>query len=66
MRELKKELWPYQHTVEITKDKDSLEIWLGESLGVFRGKWNVVYHLNKTVFYFKEQSDAFMFALRWA
>lgn len=69
MRHLKKEIWPHRvpvgfndSTVEITK----MEVWLGEQLGTFKGRWNVVYHYDKTYFYFRESKDATLFALRWS
>ena len=69
MRELKKELWPYKVKVgekEFTTSITDIELWLGEQLGTFRGRWNVVYHHDRTEFYFREGRDATMFALRWA
>jgi hypothetical protein len=68
MRELKKELWPYR--VPLNSDwKDEItlvELWLGQQFGTFRGRWNVVYHYNRTDFYFKNAADATLFALKWA
>lgn len=68
MRELKKELWPYKVKVnsDNTKDITPVEIWLGETLGTFKGRWNVVYQYNHTDFYFKNSQDALLFTLRWA
>ena len=68
MRELKKELWPYKIKVnsDNTKDITPVEIWLGETLGTFKGRWNVVYQYNHTDFYFKNSQDALLFALRWS
>lgn len=68
MRVLKKELWPYKVKVnsDNTKDITPVEIWLGETLGTFKGRWNVVYQYNHTDFYFKEKDDAMIFALRWS
>ena len=58
MREIKKELWPYR--VPLNSDwKDEItpvELWLGQQFGTFRGRWNVVYHYNRTDFYFKNSS----------
>lgn len=68
MRRLKKELWPYKVKVndkEFTTDITEMEIWLGEQLGTFKGRWNVVYQYNRTDFYFREQEDAMIFSLRW-
>ena len=69
MRILNKELWPYKVTVgeqEFTTSITEIELWLGEQLGTFRGRWNVVYQYNQTDFYFRESQDATIFALRWA
>ena len=69
MRVLKKELWPYKVKVgekEFTTSITDIELWLGEQLGTFRGRWNVVYHYNQTEFYFKQQEDAMIFALKWS
>ena len=68
MRELKKELWPYK--VKIKKLQDAvdittMEIWLGEMLGTFKGKWTIVYRHDGTDFYFRDERDANLFALRW-
>lgn len=68
MRILKKEIWPHKVKVnpENTEDVTAIEIWLGKMLGTFRGRWNVVYQHNYTEFYFKQEGDAVMFALKWA
>jgi hypothetical protein len=70
MRELKKELWPYRVAVKVGADPvntdiTAIEIWLGQQLGTFKGRWNVVYHYNQTYFYFRNSGDATLFALRW-
>lgn len=68
MRRLKKDLWP--HCVPLNEDYRNditkIEIWLGNQLGTFRGRWNVVYEFNHTDFYFRHEQDAVLFALRWA
>jgi hypothetical protein len=69
MRVLKKELWPYKVKVgekEFTTSITDIEIWLGEQLGTFKGRWNVVYQYNCTYFYFRLQEDAMIFSLRWS
>lgn len=71
MRTLKKELWPHKISLNIGKDLSDdkiydIEIWLGENLGRFRGRWNAVYRYNRTDFYFRQGRDATMFALRWS
>ena len=71
MRELKRELWPYQVRVELPEPNDyydgddDMESWLRQQIGDFKVQWNVVYGMNHNVFYFQEQADATMFALRW-
>lgn len=67
-RQLKKELWPHQVTVrsDIKHDITPIELWLGQQLGTFKDRWNVVYQFNRTDFYFRDQCDATLFALRWA
>jgi hypothetical protein len=67
MRKLKQELWP--HMVKLDKkdlELPNVEIWLGDTMGPFRGRWNVVYNYSSTDFYFKNQQDATLFALRWS
>ena len=68
MRILKKELWPYRVKVDSANlaDVTPVETWLGETLGAFKGRWNVVYQYNRTDFYFKDDEDAMMFSLRWS
>jgi hypothetical protein len=68
VRVLKKELWPHSIKIKELTDDDvyDIENWLGEKLGIFKGRWNVVYEYNHTDFYFKEQGDAVIFALKWA
>lgn len=68
MRELKRDLWPHKVKVNSKNEHDitPIELWLGEKLGTFKGRWNVVYHYDKTYFYFRNQQDAVLFALRWA
>jgi hypothetical protein len=71
MRELKRELWPYQVRVELPESNDyydsddDMESWLRQRIGDFKVQWNVVYGMNHNVFYFREPADATMFALRW-
>ncbi len=69
MRQLKKELWPYK--VRYGVDDSNIKIievenWLGENLGVFKDRWNVVYQFSHTDFYFRHGRDATMFMLRWS
>lgn len=68
MRILKKEIWPYKIKVnsEIKHDTTHIEVWLGKQLGTFKGRWNVVYQYNETHFYFRNEKDATLFALKWS
>jgi len=69
MRELKRDLWPHKVTI---KDRDhqtitEMEVWLGQKLGAFHHRWNIVYYIgNKADFYFKQDKDATLFALKWS
>lgn len=65
-RKLKQELWPHMVKVDRPSQSYEIETWLGQKLGVFKNRWNAVYHHNSTDFYFKKGSDATMFALRWS
>jgi len=69
VRQLKKELWPSK--ILITKDEfDSdhyeIEMWLGEKMGSFKGRWNMVPANRGVHYYFRDSKDATLFALRWA
>lgn len=68
MRELRPEIWPHKVIVnsDWKQDITAIELWLGEQLGTFKGRWNVVYHYNHTAFYFRLSKDATLFALRWS
>lgn len=66
MRRLKKELWPHMVALTDTNIVEDAEQWAHTNLGVFRGRWNVVYQYNQYHFYFKSGSDATLFALRWS
>lgn len=68
MRRLKKELWPHKVTLDSDwkGDINPVEQWLGEQVGIFRGRWNVVYKFNRTEYYFKNSQDATLFALKWS
>lgn len=70
MRELKKELWPYNMRVRLAEDirnntEESMESWLNTEIGAYRDRWNAVYHMTNTVYYFRNSRDVVMFALRW-
>ena len=65
MRELKKELWPFRVQVTPPQD-DEIEQWLGQNMGAYKGRWNVVYSSNRLDYYFRNGEDSTLFALRWA
>lgn len=66
MRTLKKELWPVKVHVDSMREADNIEVWLSENLGPFRSRWNAVYGMLGTDFYFRNSKDALMFRLRWS
>ena len=69
MRHLKREIWPHCVTVDVDDTRmkmDSVNDWLATNVGWFRTHWHAVYKYDRTDFYFKQQADATMFALRWA
>lgn len=65
MRRLKKEIWPYMITFKDSKKVEEVELWMGEKLGAFKGRWNVIYFYEHYDFYFKDAKDRTMFILRW-
>ena len=68
MRVLKKELWPHSIKIKELTDDDvyDIENWLGDKLGMFKDRWNVVHGYTTSDYYFKKGPDATMFALRWS
>ena len=64
MRRLRKELWPICITMH--QYNHDIEHWLESSMGKFRDRWNAVYYDNKTEYYFKNEQDSVLFALRWS
>lgn len=64
MRTLKKLIWPHKVSVPVLENAD-IEYWLGENMGIFKGKWNVVYNHKTIDYYFRNEKDAILFALRW-
>lgn len=64
MRELKKELWPFKVCINPPED-DQVEKWLGDNMGAYKGRWNVVYNHSRLDYYFRNGSDATFFALKW-
>jgi hypothetical protein len=69
MRVLKKEIWPTKIPVpldEFDADHYQIECWLGENMGAFKGRWNMVSTTKGVDYYFRNGEDATLFALRWA
>lgn len=66
MRRLKKQLWPHKTKLNLLHSTTEVEEWLGKNLGIFKGKWNVVYQSTSVEYYFKQDRDLTMFMLRWA
>ncbi len=69
MRVLKKELCPAK--ILIPKDEFDgyhyyIETWLGENMGAFKGRWNMVPTMKGVHYYFRNTKDATMFALKWS
>jgi hypothetical protein len=70
MRELKKDIWPHKVTIKTGIGTDravcDAEIWLGETMGIYKGRWNFIILFGSVKFYFKDEKDAVFFALRWS
>ncbi len=66
VRELKKDIWPHKVTIK-TSDSGNIGIWLDETMGIYKGRWNfIVRYTGVDVdFYFKDGKDATLFSLRW-
>lgn len=64
MRELKKEIWPHKVTVPIPTD-NRIEKWLDLNMGPYKGRWNLVEQFRTADYYFRTQSDAVLFGLKW-
>jgi hypothetical protein len=43
-----------------------VETWLSKQVGISKQHWYAVYGHNITNFYFKNGTDATMFALKWS
>lgn len=65
MRQLKREIWPYKITIDRPDDINEIEFWLGNTLGIFRRRWNAVYGFRYTDYYFKNERDLILFTLKW-
>lgn len=66
MRELKKDIWPHKVTIKTSDSGLGAEIWLEETMGIYHGRWNFIVRYTGVDFYFKDEKDAVLFALRWS
>lgn len=66
MRVLKKDLWPASINIKSANRQDEIEEWLGKNFGAFKDRWNYVPRYNGIDYYFRNNKDATMFALRWS
>ena len=69
MRRLKKEFWPSRvvlSTDRIIDDVDEIIFWLDARVGEFGVDWHRVEGFVNTDYYFRNQADATMFALKWS
>jgi len=67
MRELKKAIWPHKVTIKDVVAASDAEIWLGETMGIYKGRrWTFIILFGSVEFYFKDEKDAVFFKLRWA
>jgi hypothetical protein len=70
MRELKRDLWPHKVTINLKPGLtlDEVDSWLTSRFGGFKKGWNynIVDYYGGVDFYFKQEQDATLFALRWS
>lgn len=66
MRRLKRDLWPCCVPVDRPNEIDSIERWLADNLGMITQRWYCVHGIRHTDYYFRNDQDATMFALRWS
>ena len=65
MRMLKKLIWSHKVSVPVPENNE-LEVWLEENMGKYKARWTVVYSYKTLDYYFRNEKDALMFALRWS
>jgi hypothetical protein len=70
-QQLKHGPWPHCVSIDLvpTHGNDSMfdvETWLSKQVGISKQHWYAVYGHNITNFYFKNGTDATMFALKWS
>ena len=66
MRELKKAIWPHKVPINDGVAASDAELWVGETMGIYHGRWNFIVRYTGVDFYFKDEKDAVLFALRWS
>jgi hypothetical protein len=69
VRRLKKEFWPCRvvlSTDRIIDDVTDISLWLQARVGEFERDWHRVEGFNNTDYYFRNQADATIFALKWS
>ena len=68
MRRLKKEFWPSRVVLSTDRTIDNMDdifLWLQARVGEFERDWHRVEGFVNTDYYFRNQADATMFALKW-
>ena len=68
-RQLNKKVWTEKVVLAEPSESDYAprDKWLKEKFGSYGNRWYVIINNNKTfIFYFKNEEDAVLFALRWA
>jgi hypothetical protein len=69
MRRLKKQLWPERVTLPSPETADrviDIEAWLESRIGKNVVSWTVVHRYGLADYYFRNQADATVFALKWS
>lgn len=65
-------VWPYEVSIKRSPKLTRVEIsdmehWLFKNMGKMYGRWMIpCYYLTWATYYFKEESDAVMFKLKWS
>jgi hypothetical protein len=68
MRRLKKEFWPCRVVLSTDRtidDMDGIFLWLQARVGEHGSAWHRVDGFDNTDYYFRNQADATIFALKW-
>ena len=67
-KELRSSRWPYCITIQKTNEIYqiyNIENWVIKNVGGYPERWNELIKGDTVDFYFKYESDAVLFALRW-